>query len=195
MDIEFANVRFTVAPGRVMAPRTASEALVEAAVERIGDEPAIVADVGTGSGAIGVSIALRAPHAHVWASDLSEHAVRIAQRNAERHGVADRVHVVQGDLLEPIPGPVDLIVANLPYLPDRLRGRAAYLEYEAEPALAIWSPGDGLGHYRRLLDDAESLLAPSGVLLIQLHREVLVAESWELDRLRDRIESVSAVAA
>jgi release factor glutamine methyltransferase len=195
MDIEFAHTPFTVAPGRVMAPRAASEALVDAAVARIADDRAVVADVGTGSGAIAVSIALRAPQAHVWASDLSEHAVRVAQRNAERHGVDARVHVVQGDLLAPIPGPVDLIVANLPYLPTVFRGQPEYLEYEAEPALAIWSPGDGLEHYRRLLDDAESLLAPGGVLLIQLHREVLEAESWELHRLRDELERFSAVAA
>src|SRR5437762_3360305 len=120
MEIQFANPSSAAPPGRVMAPRPASEALVEAAVARVGNARARVADVGTGSGAIAVSIALRAPAAEVWASDLSECAVRIARRNAERHGVADRVHVVQGDLLDPLPGSLDVIAANLPYLPDRL---------------------------------------------------------------------------
>ncbi len=184
MDIEFADRSFAVAPGRVMAPRSSTEALVEAAVARIGEAPVRVADVGTGSGAVAVSIALRAPSAEVWASDLSACAVEAARRNAERHGVADRVHAVQGDLLEPIPTPLDVIVANLPYLPDDLRGQPGYLEYEDEPALAIWSPGDGLEHYRRLLDQAEHVLAPTGVLLIQLHREILEAEAWELREFR-----------
>jgi release factor glutamine methyltransferase len=195
MDIDFADISFTVVPGRVMAPRTATEALVEAAVARVGDTHARVADVGTGSGAIAVSIALRAPRAEVWASDLSGCAVRIARRNAERHGVGHRVHVVRGDLLDPVPAALDVIAANLPYLPDRLRGTPGYLEYENEPELAIWSPGDGLEHYRRLLDGAEQLLAPSGALIIQLHREVLQAERWELHRLRAEIERHSALAA
>jgi release factor glutamine methyltransferase len=195
MDIEFASFPFTIAPGRVMAPRPATEALADAAVARVGNCPARVADVGTGSGAIAVSIALRAPAAEVWASDLSECAVRIARRNALRHGVADRVHVVQGDLLDPLPGSLDVIAANLPYLPDRLRGTAGYLEYEAEPELAIWAPGDGLAHYRRLLAGAEQLLAPSGALIVQLHREVLQAERWELHRLRNEIERYSLLAA
>jgi len=195
MDIQFANLRFSVPPGRVMAPRPATEALVDAAVARVGDRRARVADVGTGSGAIAVSIALRAPHAEVWASDLSGCAVGIAERNAMRHGVADRVHVVQGDLLDPLPCSLDVIAANLPYLPDRLRGTGGYLEYEHEPELAIWAPGDGLAYYRRLLAGAEQLLAPGGALIIQLHREVLQAERRELHRLRDEIERHSQIAA
>src|SRR5438552_17985618 len=102
MDIQFANLPCSVAPGRVMAPRPATEALVDAAVARVGDRRARVADVGTGSGAIAVSIALRAPHGAVGASDRSGRAGGIADRNAIRHGVADRARVAQGHRLEPL---------------------------------------------------------------------------------------------
>lgn len=145
MEIVFSDLAFRVVPGIVMAPRAATEALVAAATARIGSAPLRVADVGTGSGAIAVAIASRASLAQVWATDVSASAVAAARANAHRHGVSDRVHVLQGNLLEPIPGPIDLVVANLPYLPESAR-RA---EYEGEPREAIYAPGDGLLHYRR----------------------------------------------
>src|SRR5207344_3155072 len=108
----FHTVSFLTRPGEVMTPRHATEALVDRALERIGDDPAHVADVGTGSGAIAVTLALLAPRAVIWATDMSRAAVELAQANAERLGVADRVNVVRGDLLDPIPPPLDLVVAN-----------------------------------------------------------------------------------
>jgi HemK-like putative methylase len=184
MDVLFHGRPFAIEPGLVMAPREATEALVDAAAARLGERPARVADVGTGSGAIAVTLALLAPAAEVWATDTSAHAVRLARANAERHGVADRVHVVVGDLLDPVPRGLDLVVANLPYLPDALRDP----RYEDEPPEAIYAPEDGLVHYRRLLDAAEDHLAPDGALIIQLHREALIAEAADLDRLRRRLD-------
>jgi release factor glutamine methyltransferase len=162
-----------------MTPRPATEQLVVLALERI-DGPALVADVGTGSGAVAVAIAAYAPHAEVWATDVSEDALELARRNARRHGVADRVHVVRGDLLDPTPRRLDLVVANLPYLPDSVRDHPDYFEYRSEPALAIFAPADGLVHYRRLVAAAEDRLDPDGALLIQLHRDVLEIERAEL---------------
>ena len=75
-----------------------------------------VADVGTGSGAVAIALAVNRPNVEVWATDTSPAAVELARENAKLHGVEDRVHVVQGDLLDPLTEPVDLVVANLPYL-------------------------------------------------------------------------------
>lgn len=185
----FYGLEFEAAPGLVMTPRPSTEALVDAAEAIVGDRPyARIADVGTGSGAIAVSLALRLPRAEIWASDISPHAVELAQANANRHGVGERIHMVQGDLLEPIPAPVCLVVANLPYLPDELQDDPAYAEYLTEPAEALFSPDRGLAHYQRLLDAADERLDVDGALVIQFHRRVLTAARAELDALRKRLE-------
>jgi release factor glutamine methyltransferase len=174
----FCETPLLTAPGRVMTPRPATEQLVAAAAERIGGRAARVADVGTGSGAIALGLAQQAPQAEIWASDTSPAAVALAARNALRLGLSDRVHVRRGDLLEPLPGEFDLILANLPYLPEA--ARSTHPELAAEPDEAIYAPGDGLGPYRRLFASAEERLTPGGVVLIQLHRRVLAVEREEL---------------
>ena len=181
-ETRFLGLPLVTAPGAVMTPRAATEQLVTAAVARIHDLPARVADVGTGSGAVAAAIALASPHVEVWASDVSAAAVLLARVNARRLGVGDRVHVVKGELLEPLPGSVDLIVANLPYLPETDRGR--YPDLAEEPPEAVFAGGDGLGLYRRLLDAAEERLTPTGAVMIQLHRRILAAERSELAALR-----------
>src|SRR5439155_8913080 len=115
------------------------EPLGDAARPRTAALGASVADVGTGSGAVAVALAVARPDLQVWATDTSEAAVELARANAERHGVGSRVHVLRGNLLEPVPRPVDLVVANLPYLPESERR----LEYDAEPHAASYAPGDG----------------------------------------------------
>jgi release factor glutamine methyltransferase len=165
-----------------MTPRPASEQLVVKAAERIGEDAALVADVGTGSGAIAVALALAAPRAEIWASDVNPAAVLVARANAHRFGVGGRVHVVRGDLLDPLPGELDLIVANLPYLPRDERHR--YRDLLEEPEDAVFADGDGLAPYRRLLAGAEEKLRATGALAIQLHRRVFVAERDGLAALR-----------
>ena len=175
-----------------MTPRPTTEALVDAALERLGRRPGLVADVGTGVGAVAVAIAVNAPESRVWATDLSPDAVLLARANAVRHGVAQRVHVVRGDLLDPAPNaPVDLIVANLPYLPEGI----ARPEYASEPPLAIYAPGNGMGCYCRLLEAAAAQLTPRGGLLIQLHGEVVEASRDELPALKAQLDCLSLVAA
>jgi release factor glutamine methyltransferase len=192
MEITFHGLEFRTAPGRVFTPRPATEALVDAALEHVGAGTLRVADVGTGSGVIGISIAVAAPNVEVWATDISEAAVELARENAERHGVADRVHVLQGNLLEPLPEPVDLVVANLPYLPPDKRRP----EYEREPAEAIYGPGDGLGHLHGLIDVCEfGKLRMPGHVLVQFHRDVLEADCQHLEELRARIVRAQARAA
>jgi release factor glutamine methyltransferase len=177
-EATFYELPLLTAPGRVMTPRRATERLVRAAAEHVGERCARVADVGTGSGAIAVSLARLAPRAEIWASDVSAAAVSLARANARRCRVGNRVHVVRGDLLEPLPGELDLIVANLPYLPAADRSR--YRDLAAEPDEAVFASGDGLGLYRRLLRSAERRLRDDGVVMIQLHRRTFSFERAEL---------------
>jgi release factor glutamine methyltransferase len=174
----FDGLSLLTAPGRVMTPRAASERVVAAAVARVGGRSARVADVGTGSGALAVAIARACPDVEVWATDTSRCAVLLARANVRAHGLEDRVTVCRCDLLDDVPSPVDLIVANLPYVP-----ASAALEHPdlwAEPFEAVFAPGDGLEPYRRLADAARSRLAPDGELLVQLHRRPLAVARAEL---------------
>jgi release factor glutamine methyltransferase len=192
MKTTFYDLEFQTAPGRVFTPRLATERLVEAALERIDGVPTPVADVGTGSGAVAVALAVNAPQVEVWATDTNPEAVELARANAERHGVADRVHVLQGDILDPVPTPVQLVVANLPYLAESAHDS----RYDGEPHDAVYASGDGLGPYRRLLDACrDGKLETNGRVLIQFHREPLAADCWQLEDLRSELEERAAVAA
>lgn len=185
-EIDFHGLSFSTEPGRVFTPRPASEPLVDAALSRIGGRPARVADIGTGSGAIAVTLALRASEIEVWASDTCTDALALAQINAEQHGT--HLHLVQGDLLDGLPRDLDLIVANLPYLAPDAEAP------DGEPEAAVFSTGDGLDHYRRLLAGAGDHLAEGGGVIIQVHGEILEAERSELPWLRSRIEAFAAAA-
>ena len=128
------------------------------------------------------------PEIEVWATDTSEAAVELARANAERHGVGSRVHVLRGNLLEPLPEPVDLVVANLPYLPEAERRP----EYDAEPDEAIYAPGDGLGPLRTLVAlCADGKLAMPGWVFVQYHRDVLEADCQHLPELREELEQAA----
>ena len=186
MTTRFHGLTFVTDPGRVFTPRPTTEALVDAALDRLGNRHARVADIGTGSGAVAITLALRVPSIEVWASDTCGRALALASLNAERLGA--QVHLVKGDLLEGLPRNLDLIVANLPDLPTGTAG------YEDEPEAAIFSGGDGLDHYRRLLAGAADHLAEDGGVLIQFDGEVLEAERSELPWLRSRLESLVLAA-
>jgi release factor glutamine methyltransferase len=134
--VTFNGLALATAPGRVMTPRAASEQLVAAACARLAGRPARVADVGTGSGAIAVAIVNVCPNVEVWATDISRSAVALARANVRRHGLEARVFVRHGDLLTPVPGPVDLIVANLPYLAASTAAR--HPDLASEPTAAVF---------------------------------------------------------
>lgn len=161
---EFYGLDFRVNPD-VLIPRPETEHLVEAALERIrpGD---LVMDVGTGSGAIAVSLAKHAPSASVLASDISPAAARVAKSNAEHLGA--NVEFFLGDLTDAIRGDqVDVLVSNLPYVPLRdAPGLQAELRHE--PPVALFGGEDGLGVFRRLVADACRVLKPGGWLLAEI---------------------------
>ena len=164
---------------------------METALGGLGGRRAAVADVGTGSGAVAIAVAKGAPGAQVWATDTSPAAVAVARENVERHGLAGRVVVRLGDLLDPVPGSLDLVVANLPYLPAGRRGW--YPDLAGEPVEAVFAEGDGLTPYRRLIDASAERLTSEGMLVIQFRRRVFAAHRDELDALRDRLENDASV--
>lgn len=166
---EFFGLRFAV-DRRVLIPRPETEVLVEAVLAFIRETGRMrVADVGTGSGAIAVAVAASEPRAHVIATDVSEEALAVARANAEANGVIDRVDLRQGDLLIPVPGEVDVVAANLPYLrEDALAGveggEAPWdrTSLAFEPHVAVAAGPDGLDLIRRCVDQLPDRLAPGG---------------------------------
>jgi release factor glutamine methyltransferase len=175
-----------------MIPRPTSDRLVEAALDVLGGRRATVVDVGTGSGALALAIATAAPRARVWATDTSAAAVALARENVHRQGLTGRVIVRQGDLLDPVPGSVDLVVSNLPYLPRDERER--HPDLAGEPAEAVFAACDGLGPYRRLISASEARLTAEGELVIQFRGRVLGARRAELEVLRGRLEDEAGLA-
>lgn len=191
-EVIFNGLELMSAPGDVMTPRPASERLVAEARVRLGVGCTRVADVGTGSGAIAIAIASVCPGAEVWATDTNANAVQLARANVRSHALENRVFVRYGDLLDPVPAPLDLIVANLPYVPEATI--ADHPDLWREPTDAVFAAGDGLGPYRRLIDAASSWLAADGALLLQLDRHMLVVSRPGLSALRFRLgNSRSAV--
>ena len=167
---EFYGVDLTVGPG-VMVPRPETEMLVERALlvclERMDRAGLVVADVGTGSGGIAVSLAMHLPGVALYATDISAEALQVARANVEKFGLGPRVTLLEGDLLEPLPGRVDVIVANLPYIPS---GRLEELQPELawEPRGALDGGDDGMGLLRRLMGQAAGKLADDGVMLLEI---------------------------
>jgi release factor glutamine methyltransferase len=150
-------------------PATAEGPLRSAQSDRPGREilPRVV-DVGTGSGAIVISVAVSLPALPTLvAVDISPDALAVAEANARRHGVADRIQFRLGDMLEPLTEPVDLVLANLPYIET---GALVALQPEVhyEPRLALDGGPDGLDPFRRLFEQVPAHVAPGGALLLEV---------------------------
>jgi len=159
---EFYGLDFRVNPD-VLIPRPESELLVEKTLAIAKDQPLpVIADIGTGSGALAISLALGLPRAKIYATDISAAALKTARLNCLKHGVADRVLLLAGNLLEPLPGPVDVIVANLPYV------RRAELEPKSEPPLALDGGADGTERIGKLCRQAGGKLKSGGWLLLEI---------------------------
>lgn len=168
---EFFGLDFAVRPG-VMIPRPETELLVEHALTLArqlaeGGRAPRVADIGTGCGNIAISLAVNVPGLHVYGVDSSSPALSVARENARHHRVSDRVTLLPGDLLAPLPERVDIIAANLPYV----RSDALPLlqpEVRWEPAEALDGGPDGLDVLRRLLEQAARKLRRGGYLLMEM---------------------------
>lgn len=177
---EFYGRDFMVNPS-VLIPRPETEFIVDGVLEWKPCSGARIIDVGTGSGCIAITLALELPEAQVFAGDISENALRVAQRNAR--ALKANVAFVSMDLLDAVAGAFDFVVSNPPYV---RREDVPYLQREVrdhEPHVALFS-NDGIGIYRRLIDSAESLLRPGGKLLMEIgfgmvpHVDALIGERW-----------------
>jgi release factor glutamine methyltransferase len=151
----------------VLIPRPESELLVEKALYLIQNHEFLtIADIGTGCGAIAISLALSLPKVKIYATDLSTVALEVALINCQKHGVADRICLLHGDLLDTLPEPVDLIIANLPYVSESELPRVN--TYNFEPSLALNGGTDGLEQIRRLCTQLDEKLRPKGCLLLEI---------------------------
>ena len=167
---EFYGINVVLTPA-VLIPRPESEGLVEHALfmAMMGMESTdlTIADVGTGSGAIAINLAMHLPMGRSFAVDISDSVLDVAAYNIRAHGVGDRVSLAIGDLLDAVPEPLDLIVANLPYIPtDRIS--TLQPEVQKEPVLALDGGADGLDLIRRLLAQAENKLKSHGIILLEM---------------------------
>ena len=171
---EFWSLDFEVTPD-VLLPRPETERLVEIALDlarKLTQDKAVrILDIGTGSGAIAVSLAKELPASMIWATDVSGAALKIAGGNTRRSGVADRIHFLHGDLFAPVDeaaGRFDLIVSNPPYI------RSAEID-TLQPEVSRWEPRgaldggvDGLDFYRRIASQAFPYLAPHGAVALEI---------------------------
>jgi len=158
---------------RALIPRPETELLVEEAIDFARHHLArgkqiTIADIGTGSGAIAISLALAVPQVKIYATDISASALEVANINCQRHKVDNQVELLQGNLLEPLPEAADMIVANLPYIRDcELQALAPEIVH-FEPSLAIAGGNNGWDKIRLLLDQAPGKLRPEGCLLLEI---------------------------
>jgi release factor glutamine methyltransferase len=163
---EFYGLEFYV-DGNVLIPRPETELLVEKTIEIARKFPSpIIADIGTGCGNIAVSLAVNLPQAKIYAMDISNKALDVTRRNCERHNIGERIHLYEGDLLEPLPEPVDIIAANLPYV--RTADLPSVNTNEYEPRLALDGGEDGLDVIRRLCVQVGKKLKSGGSLLLEI---------------------------
>jgi release factor glutamine methyltransferase len=167
---DFFGRRFKT-DARALIPRPETELLVEEALGRLPGKVSgrLAIDVGTGSGVIGITLALERPDLQVIAIDRSAQALALASENAGLHQVTSRVRFAEGDLLSAsVPEPAaDLIVANLPYIPTaHIAGLAA--EVRRDPVAALDGGSDGLQLIRRLIRDAPPYLKPGGFLILEI---------------------------
>jgi len=215
---EFWNLDIEVGPG-VLVPRPETELLVEETLSRLsardearGEPPAPahgspaararIADVGTGSGCIAVAVARWLPASEVVGIDLSDEALAVAQRNAARHEVADRVRFCKGSLLAGLAGPFDAVVSNPPYVPEPDIGGLQPEVRDHEPRQALAGGPDGLDVIRKLVPDAAAVLRPGGWLLFEFGfgqadavRAIIAAEpELELVHVRPDLAGIPRIA-
>ena len=167
---EFYGREFMVTRA-VLIPRPETEGVIEAIPPGLltahGSGTPVVLDIGTGSGCLAITLALEHPAARVIATDVSHEALTVARENAQRLG-ADRVEFAEASLVPAGLPPLDLIVTNPPYVPERDRESLSPDVRDFEPALALFAGEDGLGVIRTLLPQARAALKPGGALVMEI---------------------------
>jgi release factor glutamine methyltransferase len=194
---EFFKLDFEVSPD-VLIPRPETELIVEMALEFCRNDPApSIADIGTGSGCIAISVLYELPEARAIATDVSPAALRLAQRNAQRHGVDARLRLVTSDCFSALTDlKFSLILSNPPYVSgDELRQVPREVRFEPREALEAGS--DGLGVITRLLVEAPRRLDPGGHLIFEIGfgqsdavEQLIDSRVWKLLEIRRDLQGI-----
>lgn len=192
---------------RVLIPRPATETVVQEVLQHhrsrhgasgTAGEGVLFADICTGSGCIAITLLKNLPGARGVATDICAEALAVAQRNTARHGVADRLDLLHGDLLAPLAehavargeGSLDYLVSNPPYIPDdEWPDKVGINVREHEPHKALRGGPDGLDFVKRLLADGPRLLKPSGLILIEV-ADSRAAQAADLARAAPGLQNV-----
>jgi release factor glutamine methyltransferase len=193
-------LRLAVTPD-VLVPRPETEGLVEWVLEVLADRPdPVMADLGTGSGAIACAVASTLPRAEVLAVELAAGALAVASRNVRELGLSERVRLLAGDLFAPLgslSASLDLVVANPPYLPSAVIGSLPPEVSRHEPRAALDGGPDGLAVIRRIVAGAPRLLKPGGWLLMEIGEDqagplasLMAAEGFSSIRARRDLNGV-----
>ncbi|MCJ7515099.1 MAG: peptide chain release factor N(5)-glutamine methyltransferase [Dehalococcoidia bacterium] len=170
---EFYGIDFYV-DSRVLIPRPETEILVDAALEFATGRSSylkralLVADIGTGCGAIAINLALNLRGSKVYATDISTSALEVARLNCQHHKVTEQVTLLSGDLVQPIPEPVDLMVANLPYIKNSELTNLSPEIANFEPRMALDGGRNGLDCLQRLLPQVKEKIHTGGCLLLEI---------------------------
>jgi release factor glutamine methyltransferase len=169
---EFYGIDFYI-DSHTFIPRPETELLVEKAVELARyisqqGKQITMADIGTGCGAIAISLALALPQAKVYATDISASALQVAERNCRRHAVNKQVELLQGNLVEPLPQPVDILVANLPYVRDGEFEDIGPEIKDYEPTMALAGGKEGLDRIEQMLEQTPGKVGHGGHLLLEI---------------------------
>ncbi len=199
---EFYGLAMKVSPA-VLIPRPETELLVEVAVKLLTvDRPLRIADIGTGSGAIAIALAVHLPQAEITALDISAAALAVAQDNAHKHKVAERIEFLQSDLLSavmPLGGSFDAVVSNPPYVAELDRETLHPEVREFEPASALFAGEGGLDVYRRLIPQALRALKPNGLLAMEIGQgqQIVIAsllDGWDNVLFLNDLQTIPRVA-
>jgi release factor glutamine methyltransferase len=194
---EFFKLDFEVTPA-VLIPRPETELIIEVALELLDEPQPYLADIGTGSGCIAISILHELSAARAVATDVSKAALRVAQRNAERHGVADRLAVLESDCFSALDATrrFSLIASNPPYISD-VELNSLQREVNSEPRAALAGGPDGLSVIRRLLREATQFLRPGGYFVFEIgfgQREavehLIDRRVWHLLEIRTDLQKI-----
>jgi release factor glutamine methyltransferase len=200
---DFYGLEFEVTPA-VLIPRPETELLVEAAIKLVGAVAKFsFCDVGTGSGCIAITLLAQLPQAQAIAVDVSASALEIAQRNASRHRVTERIEFVLSDCFASVPPQTfDLIVSNPPYVAEDAVATLQREVRDFEPRVALTAGADGLDVIRRLVRDAQDYLKPGGHLLFEIgfdqHAavgELIHAHVWELLDIHQDLQGIPRTVA
>ena len=176
---EFYGLDFKV-DSRALVPRPETELLVDLALEFAArhtsrGEDLNTTEVGVGCGAISIALAVHLPGARVVATDISPAALKLANENVSRHRVDDRVTLLEGDLLQPVSGPIDILVSNPPYIPSAQLDALPREIRDHEPRIALDGGPDGMAAIEQLIIQARDKLSPGGAMFVEI--------GWDLGKL------------